>query len=52
MLRCPRCSSDVTRRSARRGLERVLSLVGVLPFRCERCEARFLAFGARRRRAA
>jgi hypothetical protein len=42
MKRCPRCSSDETRRSARRGIERVLSLVGVYPFRCERCAARFL----------
>jgi hypothetical protein len=27
----------------------MLSWVGLLPFRCERCDARFLAFGERLR---
>jgi hypothetical protein len=49
MHRCPRCESEETRRSARRGIERVLSWVGLWPFRCERCDARFLrvALGGR-----
>jgi len=41
MMRCPRCTSEDTRRSPRRGIERMLSLVGLYPFRCERCGARF-----------
>jgi hypothetical protein len=48
MKRCPRCSSEETRRSARRGIERVLSWVGLYPFRCEACNGRFygIAVGA------
>jgi hypothetical protein len=48
-MRCPRCQTTNTRRSARRGLETLLSWVGFWPFRCERCDLRFLRFslGAR-----
>jgi hypothetical protein len=41
--RCPRCGMMTTRRSGRRGPERVLSVLGIWPFRCETCSARFLA---------
>jgi hypothetical protein len=43
-MTCPRCASPETRRSQRRGLETVLSWIGFWPFRCERCDARFLRF--------
>jgi transposase-like protein len=44
MLRCPRCQGENTRRSARRGIERAVSVLGLFPFRCEDCDARFLRF--------
>ena len=40
---CPFCGSDRTHRSRRRLLERVISLMGRYPFRCEECQARFYA---------
>ena len=50
-LLCPRCASSAVRRSHRRGLERLLSLLAVYPFRCESCHARFwqLAVGGQER---
>jgi len=44
IVRCPHCANHRTRRSRRRIFERLLSLVGVWPFRCEDCAARFFAF--------
>jgi hypothetical protein len=38
---CPRCGSDDTRRSKRRGAERLLSHVGLWPYRCGACGERF-----------
>jgi hypothetical protein len=43
-MNCPRCASTEIRRSQRRGLETLLSWIGFWPFRCERCDARFLRF--------
>src|SRR5262249_6188597 len=43
-LTCPSCRSLKTRRSRRRSaLDYLLSVTGVLPWRCEECEARFYA---------
>lgn len=39
--KCSRCGSAEIGRSHRRALERVLSLVGVVPFRCLDCDHRF-----------
>lgn len=43
---CPHCRSMDTSRSHRRGtVERyVLAIIGVRPFRCLNCDARFYAF--------
>jgi hypothetical protein len=43
---CPRCRSLETSRSHRHGrVERyLLRVIGVLPFRCLDCDARFYAF--------
>lgn len=43
---CPHCRSLETSRSRRHGsAERyLLSLIGVLPYRCLNCDARFYAF--------
>lgn len=43
--RCPHCGSKHLHRSRRRGLRErlVLPLVGVLPYRCEDCDRRFLS---------
>jgi hypothetical protein len=43
---CPHCRSTETARSHRhRGVERfLLGIVGVLPYRCLSCDARFYAF--------
>src|SRR5438093_5834922 len=48
---CPRCTSTAVRRSHRKGIERLLSLLGIYPFRCENCSYRFkrLAGGIGRR---
>ena len=55
MRTCPACRSTEVRSSHRRGFfERgLLAGVGILPFRCEQCQARFyrLAVGAYRRRS-
>jgi len=40
-LMCPRCRSTVVRRSQRRGIERLLSVIALYPFRCEDCRTRF-----------
>ena len=49
-LTCRRCRSEFVRRSSRKTLaERLLSLVYVLPFRCQLCQHRFLAFRWRER---
>ena len=43
-LRCPKCGRHVVRRTHRSGLvERLLSRVGVYPFRCQLCGRRFRA---------
>jgi transposase-like protein len=46
---CPRCASAAVRRSHRRGVERLLSLLAIYPFRCKSCHSRFwrLAVGIR-----
>ena len=42
---CPKCHSGVCRRSRRRGIaDQVLGLVGLRPWRCKTCEARFHAW--------
>jgi transcriptional regulator NrdR family protein len=43
---CPNCKSPETSRSHRRGaIERyLLKTIGVRPFRCLNCDARFYAF--------
>ena len=43
---CPQCRSIETSRSHRRGaVERyLLTVIGVRPFRCLNCDARFYAF--------
>jgi hypothetical protein len=41
-LKCPKCGSQQVRRSRRRGVERLLSLARIYPFRCEHCCERFL----------
>jgi predicted Zn-ribbon and HTH transcriptional regulator len=48
-VRCPRCTSTVVRRSHRRGIERLVSVLALYPFRCEDCGIRFmrLAFAAK-----
>lgn len=41
---CARCQGNKIRRSRRRGIwERVISLVGVYPYRCHDCDHRFFA---------
>jgi endogenous inhibitor of DNA gyrase (YacG/DUF329 family) len=44
--RCPECNSRDVRRSMRRGFCEICLLPFALlrPFRCERCDARFLGF--------
>ena len=42
---CPRCGSGDARRSRRRGLERLLSLFGIWPYRCSACGERFHRLG-------
>jgi hypothetical protein len=42
-MRCPCCESPIVHRSKRRGLERVLSLLDVYPFRCAECHRRFFS---------
>jgi hypothetical protein len=37
---CPRCTIGTLRRSRRHGVEKLLSLLGVLPFRCDACTRR------------
>jgi hypothetical protein len=44
-VQCPQCTSTVIRRSHRRGNERLLSLLGIYPFRCEDCRCRFRRLG-------
>jgi hypothetical protein len=43
MHHCPKCQSERTRRSKRRGLVEhgPLTLVFLRPFRCEKCQHRF-----------
>ena len=42
MLMCPECQvGDLVLRSHRRTLEYVLSMFGVLPYRCGHCNKRF-----------
>jgi hypothetical protein len=44
---CPQCRSIATSRSHRRGtVERfLLTVIGLRPFRCLNCDARFYSFG-------
>jgi transposase-like protein len=48
-VRCPQCTSPAVRRLHGRGIERLLSVLALYPFRCEDCGIRFqwLAFEAR-----
>lgn len=42
MTICPRCSSEVVRRSRYRGLDRaIVTLLPIVPFRCLDCTRRF-----------
>ena len=44
-MTCPACRHPRAWRSRRRNVfERLISLVGVSPFRCERCHFRFFRF--------
>lgn len=41
---CPVCGSNEVRRSHRRGLvDALLNLIGIKPYRCQRCDHRFRA---------
>jgi hypothetical protein len=45
MMRCRQCGSDDIRARRRRGvLQSLAALVWLRPFRCRRCDRRFLAF--------
>lgn len=45
MAYCPRCRSDLIRRSHRRTkTEKYISLIGVFPLRCRACGERFFKF--------
>ena len=47
LIKCPICGGKDTRRSRRRGMvEKSISMVGVLPYRCENffCNQRFFRF--------
>ena len=41
---CKQCKTLSARRTTRTGWQRLLSRVGVYPFRCEYCGKKFLAF--------
>ena len=44
MIHCPACNSEACRRSKRRSLaDYAYSVVGMIPWRCSRCEVRFRA---------
>ncbi len=43
MKHCPTCWSIHIERAHRRPLERLISIVGILPFYCNECGNRFLA---------
>jgi hypothetical protein len=43
MKTCPTCWSAQIERSKRRSYERLLSLFGIYPFRCNECGSRFHA---------
>lgn len=45
--RCSKCFSEDIRRSHRHPIEHVLSWIGLYPYRCESCGARFFAWGER-----
>ena len=41
-MNCPQCTSQRIHQSRRRGIiERILAMLFVRPFRCERCDSRF-----------
>jgi transposase-like protein len=39
---CPKCGAGYLVRSHRKGLERLVSVFGIIPYRCASCEHRFL----------
>jgi stage V sporulation protein G len=41
---CPKCSSEYVKRASRVGLERLMSLFYIYPFRCQLCWHRFRLF--------
>jgi hypothetical protein len=41
---CPHCGGDELHRSRRRRLDRILSIIGLLPYRCSDCCRRFYRF--------
>jgi len=44
---CPKCSSDAIKRAHRQGLkERLFSLFSFYPYRCRKCNHRFLLFSS------
>ena len=44
-IACPRCSSTNIRRSQRRWLDWLLTLIFLVPYRCRDCRTRFYRFG-------
>jgi hypothetical protein len=51
-MACRRCGKMNARRSRRRGVrERLLSLVGFYPYRCNGCDLRYYAWGAAQQQA-
>jgi predicted RNA-binding Zn-ribbon protein involved in translation (DUF1610 family) len=48
---CPICGEHALQRSRRRGVERLLSVFGVLPFRCDACTWRGLRLAPRSARS-
>jgi len=43
---CPHCSATDVHRSRRRAFERVLSIIGLMPYRCHACAHRFFRLAA------
>jgi transposase-like protein len=47
---CPSCRSEYVVRSHRTLLEKLVSLVGIFPYRCDACGSRFSLWGKNRTR--
>ena len=48
---CPACDSEYLVRSHRNAMERLLSMIGFYPYRCDACGKRFILFGKYRGRS-